>query len=251
MPTKPASGTGLDSGNALFSKFKNVWAFLEGSGTTSADSKSSNTLTLDTSALWASDAVGPKIVSSAAGHHCTPGTTVSLPTTAQTDYGFAWGCSQLNADNQGMVCGHVQSTDFFIWMNGGVISFRDVGGTEASWTPTTITAMHDYVLSLHFVSSGSGWTASLYEDGSLISTQAYTPAGAISNFTLTDILRGYNNSGFDFIGTLEYLYTFDNYAPSSTDAANLHTNPYSIFLASAPASLVLPASTIPPSILAM
>ena len=39
MPTKPASGTGLDTGNALYSHIKNAWGFLEGSGTTSADSK--------------------------------------------------------------------------------------------------------------------------------------------------------------------------------------------------------------------
>ncbi len=51
--SKPSSGATLDSGNALYSHLtasgSAVWALLEGSGSTSADSSgNSNTLTLGT-----------------------------------------------------------------------------------------------------------------------------------------------------------------------------------------------------------
>src|SRR5258708_3781904 len=57
---KPVSGTALDPAHPLFSHFTNVWALLEGSGTSLADSKGSNTATKDANAacVWGVDAYG-------------------------------------------------------------------------------------------------------------------------------------------------------------------------------------------------
>ncbi len=58
---KPASGTALDTGHSLYPSLSFADAFLEGSGTTTADSKNGNTGTLSSSGLWATDADGPVI----------------------------------------------------------------------------------------------------------------------------------------------------------------------------------------------
>ena len=69
MPTKPASGTALNTGHSLAVGMLHFWAMLEGSGTTTADSKGGMTGTFVGSPSWTTDAEGPLITGMTAGNN--------------------------------------------------------------------------------------------------------------------------------------------------------------------------------------
>src|SRR5690348_6090730 len=101
---KPASGASINNSDAqgLSTSLANVWAFLEGSGTTSADSKGGDTATLASSSYWSTDANGPIIsIATASNTAITLASTVSL--TASTDWSIAFRAKLNAANNQGMV----------------------------------------------------------------------------------------------------------------------------------------------------
>lgn len=231
--SKPAVGTALDTGNALYSSLVNVWAVLETSGTTLADSKGGNAATLPVSgAAIVPNSGNPYVDFTAQTVGATLASTTHVGTVISgvdhNDWYIAWGCTSAAS---GMICGD-QSTSNFLWMTDTTVDCRQGATGEFAPSASGQTTYHDYFLSCHYPGSGGNWTVKLYQDGSLIAT--VTPLDGATNFVIDRLGNGYSSNTFGFTGHLSYLYLGEGYAGSATDATNLASDPYSIFATGSP-----------------
>lgn len=227
---KPASGTALDGSNALVTGLVNVWAFLEGSGTTTADSKSSNTATLNTGATWTTDADGPLI--NAAGTIAAQMTLASVVTLVSTQsWSIAWRGKQSSAGSTaGMVVGgNTGDADSgeFVWMEGGGPSLNlrsdaTEGDRDFTFGADPFTTQHDWVL----VWNQGATQLHLYQDGTEVASSPLTATSARLDFS---VLTGWGG-GFSLTGTMSYIYVWENRALTASDASSLSSSPYQIFL---------------------
>lgn len=216
---KPASGTALDTGHALYTDLLYAWGLLEGSGNP-ASSATANAATKNGGA-WTTDADGPLL--SFTDH------TIAHPLALATSYAPASSRSfslafrvALTANNDyGMVCGN--GTDY-IWLRGGNYLRIVTSLGNSNWTSlTSFTSAADYLITFEFIPGVSNlWR--VYKDGVITSEGAVSFGGAL---TIADLAGGFSNLCLE--GLLSYFYIWDGRVLTGTDAVTLDTNPYAIF----------------------
>jgi hypothetical protein len=232
---KPASGSSLDTGHALYTSLNNVWAFLEGSGATTADSKSADTGTLN-SGSWQSDATGPFWRTTAAA--ATPITLASaislglIGGSTKDPFSIAFGVKKANdSDNQGMVLGDTGNTSDFIWeVPGSYLQYRDSGGGDHTFAGATpFSSYADFLITYDPAANGGAGYIRVYKNAVEVTGSPLTAGNANTALHIITLLNGYTSSAFSFIGDTYYIYIWKSRALTSSDATTLHSNPYVIF----------------------
>lgn len=236
--SKPAAGATLDTGNALYSSMANIWAVLETSGSTLADSKGSNTITLAGDAVITANSGNPYVAfSGTSSRPGAMGSTVSL--SGSSSWSIAWGGLTTTSGVNGMICGNV-TIPSYIWMFGGNYLKWQGDSTSAQFgSGTGFTTFHDYLL----VFDDANALMHLYVDGTEL-TPAQTVTAGQGAFTLTTFGNGYTAATFDIIGRLDYFYIWSGRVLTGTDAGTLHTDPYAIFATSGGTAYDLTQTTI-------
>lgn len=225
---KPASGTSLDTGHALYTSLVAAWGLLEGTGTSSADSTGNgHTLTLSSSGLWGTNGAGENILHITTGAHTPADIATPLLTASGTPWSIAFRAKQAASNNFGMVLGDDDDINNFVWFQGTQITYRPNGAAASyTWTGLTLTTVYNYLL---VYDGGTPGNVILYQDGVSLGSKALaTGHGA---FSLDTIGNAYTSTTFAHVGDIEYVYVWNNRALNSTDAGTLHSNPYVIFSA--------------------
>lgn len=214
---KPASGTAINGSDAqgLATGLKAVWAFLEGSGTTSADSTGNGfTLTLDTGITWITDADGPLVQCAGTTHNIM---NIATGFTTGNSWSVALGFSTTNgAGVNATVWSQTGGGAFGLVIPGTEMLVRGSGLDAAFTGATSFGTMANYLL------TSDNTHTTLYTNG----TQ--TQQLAIANGTQTFNALCQRPAGDYFNGEMKYLYVWD-VCRNSTDASNLNTNPWEFF----------------------
>lgn len=227
---KPASGTSLDTGHALYSAWTAVYGLLEGETTTSNDSKGSNHLTLSSSGLWTTNLGGENIIgiASATASPLALTSAITLPNNA--DWSIFMRIKLAANNSNGMLLGDNTNTNDFVWANGGnYLRYRDSFGSDADFTSITsfTTAVN---LAMIFTDSDS--KVRLYADNTEVNAGGIVIGGGLLINTLGN---GYTSNTLALVGDIECCYIANGHAFSSGDRGGLHADPYSIFSAGSPA----------------
>lgn len=229
MP-KPSSGSSLDTGHALYSSLLHAWGLLEGSGSSSVDSRNGNTLTLGTGATWTTNGSGEAVLVFA-GTGATVSPLASTVTLANgTNWSVAWAAKQTTTGNQGVL--FANTTSGLLYQSATNFRYRSTTPADANFSgasPFTTTA--NYVLSYDSEAN----QVSLYKNGTLISTLT-APSG---NLVATHIGSQGTTTSFRLLGQLEYLYVWSGRALNSTEAGTLNTDPYVVFVSAPTDSISL------------
>ncbi len=231
---KPASGTALDTGNALFTSLTAVWGMLEGTGTTSADSTGNgHTLTLNTSGsgvTWSTDANADACLAFAG---CT---TVAAPITSPiafngtASYSFAWRGKQTSADSNGIFAGNENNgslVQFLFWSSGTLFRARTntIGQVDYDFGITSAVTEANWLL----VYDQPGAKLHLWQNG-VESGTGMTVTTNQAGMTWRSLGSGYDAVGdLVLIGKLSYGYLWSGRALTGSDASTLNSNPYVIF----------------------
>lgn len=224
---KPASGTALDTGHALFGNWTHVWAFLEGTGTTIEDSKGSNDGTLRSSGLWTTNADGA-IVRETDGTQRTValGSAVTLGG-SDADFTIVFRVKQTADNDNGMVLGPNNSNDDYLWLRGANYLRYNTTGTSFNFTDLTLfTTIATYIL-VRDREAGVTDHLLLYKDGSLVHEENAAGWESITFDTLGNGWTLANDLGLE--GDLEFVGVMDGYAMNSTEVTNLSAALYGIF----------------------
>lgn len=224
---KPASGTALDTGHALYTNLTHAYGCLEGSGTTSVDSKGGNDLTLSGSGLWSSDGDGPTLVNTSNTNNSplTPASAISF--TTQQDWSMAWRAKQTSNDDNGMIVGDPSGSTNYLWMRGSsYLRFVNANSANNFTGVSTFTALDDWLYTTEYI-AGTTYRHRLYQNGVEVSGSPIDNAAIGNNLTIAAIMGGFSNLAL--VGTLSYLYIWKDRLLTSTDAGMLDTNPYVIF----------------------
>ncbi len=222
---KPSSGATIDSGVSLFNGMTACWPMLEGSGTTSADLAGSRDLTFaggGGAPTWSTNGSGEAVISlgSALSAPLALGSTLTL--NGASGWSIAFRAKQTNSDANGIVLGDNSNTTDFVWMYGGVFfRVRHSASGDADFSLTTFTSDADYLISYDV---GSGGYITLYKDGSAVGSPVFVGTGR--SLVITHLGNGYTSNTYALIGALTYVYAWNNYVATSTDATNLHNDPY-------------------------
>jgi hypothetical protein len=232
---KPASGTALDTGGTYYSALAGVWALLEGTGTTTADSKGSRTGTFNNTAAWGTNGGGDAVLSipSGAGY-----VALSSALALTSSWWVAFRAGLATTNDNGMFLGDADTGSNYLWgQNGGgatkLITFKGTGGT-GGWNTTDMTVVSDYFL------SANGTTLTLYRDGTGLGT--ITPA-TNTDWSLKHLGTAFDLSSLNLHGTLEYAYAASG-SSSGTDATYFHATPYGIFSAGGGGGVAAPVSLV-------
>lgn len=231
---KPASGSTLNTGHALYTSLAAVWGMLEGSGTTSADSTGNgHTLTFaggGGAPTWSTDGSGDAVIAigTALNQPLAVGTPFSL--SGSSPWSIAFRFKQTADDDAGMVLGDKDDNSNFLWQSGSTLNqfrFRDDAASGGSdFTNASSTTDANYVMV--YDQAGDG-LIHLYKDGSQIGTGIAKPsAGSLSIDTLGN---GYTSTTYALVGTLTYCYVWSGRALNSTEVSSLHSDPYQFFVA--------------------
>lgn len=229
---KPASGTALDTGHALYTSLEAVWAMLEGTGTTSADSTGNgHTLTFagtGTPPSWSTDGAGDAIIAIGTAHNQPLAVGSPFSLADNTDWSIAWRFKQTADNDAGMILGDKDDNNNFVWQSGTSVNgvrFRNGNnGTNADFSNAVATTEKNYLLVNDF--SGDG-KLHLYIDGTQVGT-GVTPAGN-TDISIDTVGNGYGGTTFALVGSLTYVYVWSGRALSSSDATVLHSDPYDFF----------------------
>lgn len=235
---KPASGTALDTGHALYTSLEAVWGLLEGSGTSTADSKGTNTGTLSGSGLWSTDANGPIIhETSAVDNRGVAVTQFSF--SGLENFSLAFGGKQTSSDNNGMVAGDPDTVTNYIWWRSGNYLRVNAAGTVSDFTSlTSFTTYADYVITFEFINGVSNlWR--LYKNGTITADSPISNSGV---FQMDAVVGGF--ATLTLVGDLSYFYVWRARVLSGAEATTLATNPYVIFQGGAPSFVAKPLANV-------
>ena len=222
---KPASGATIDTGVSLFNSMTACWPMLEGSGTTSEDLAGARDLTFaggGGAPTWSTNGSGEAIIALGTGLNAPLALASSLTLGAGNSWSIAFRAKQTNNDSQGQVLGNTSDTASFVWLAGGsYFGVRNSNGDDSNFSSLTNFTTDANYLVVYDVATGF---VTLYKDGSAVgSPQA---SGSSRSIVITHLGNGYTGSSLALIGNLTYCYAWDNYAATSTDATNLHNDPY-------------------------
>lgn len=229
----------LDAGNSLYSVLtaagSAVWGMLEGAGGTSADSSGNgHGLTLDGSVTWSTNGGGEAILACAgsSGTACAVTSPVTFGSSSAWSLAFR---AKTTASSYQTITGNNGSGQNWLAANDGNFIYYSPtsGNAQLFLSETDFHTDADWML----VIDGPNSRIHLYRNGVECVDSPKTMSGADSGFSLHAIASGYDASGsFSLVGTFTYAYLMAGYAANSTDASNLHADPYSIFAPSAPSS---------------
>lgn len=220
----------MDTGNSLYTNLLSVWAFLEGSGTSTADSKGSNTGTLSDAALWSTDANGPIIHNTSALTARPVAVTQFTLGDGTQNFSIAFGALQTSDGDSGMVMGDPDTVNNYIWLRGS--NYLRIQPASINFTSqTSFTTYADYVLTFEYVPGVSNlWR--LYKNGTITADSPISQGGTIN----IDALCG-GFTALSLVGDLSYVYIWLGRTLTGAEAATLASNPYSIFLSGGGATL--------------
>jgi hypothetical protein len=237
---KPASGTALDTGHALYTSMIHAWGLLEGTGTTITDSRGTNHGTLRSSGLWSTDADGPTVVETDGTQRTIAlGSTVTIGA-SDADFSIAWRAKQTTTNNNGMLLGPNNTQAEYIWMRDANYARVNMNGSSYNFTDlTTFTTNANYLLVRDF-EAGVTDHLLLYKDGTLVREENSAGWGSIAFDTIMNGWTLADDLGLE--GTLNYLYVWSGRALNSTDASTLHANPYVIFTGGGGGGLSIPVA---------
>jgi len=225
---KPSASATLDTGNSLYANMLYIWPFLEGSGATAADYKDGNDASLLIGS-WQTVAAGP------IWQNHTVIVSPTLPIISVTpfvlgntniNWSVAWGVDQLHDDDNGMICGDITDANSYIWQSGGNFLRLNDGAVSNFTGVTSFTGYHDYLMTGDFL-LGVHNDIHLYVDGTEVSGSPIS--NQIGNLTINSLASGFSGS-LNFTGDFYYLYVWNARVLDGTDAATLHSDPYSIFV---------------------
>ncbi len=241
---KPASGATLDSGGSLYSALtaagSAVWAMLEGSGSTSADSSGNgHTLTKDSSVSWTTIA-GEAALAFAGSTGQAAAVSSSISVSGASSWSFAWRAKQTSGGTLGIYAGKDSGSVAFLGSFAGLyIWLRSANTTDYLFADTDFTTDHDWLM----VYDQPAARLHLYKDGTETAASPLTISGNDAAWVIASLGSGNDGAGtWSLVGTMTYAYLMAGYAATGTDASNLHSNPYSIFSSGGGGSVVPQAS---------
>ncbi len=223
---KPASGTTLDTGSSFYASLASAWAFLEGTGASSADSKGSNTLTLN-SGSWSTDSAGDACwhVASAAANPVA--LTSAIAYTGSSAWSIAFRCKLDTNNNNGMLLGN-NSSSRYIWLQGAnYILYSNSSAGAVFADNTNFSIERDYVLAYDPSDPIAGFaSARLFVNG--VADSGNPRLGL--ELLFDRLMAGYDGSStLAMVGTLSYFYLWNGRTLTSSDASTLHSSPYVLF----------------------
>ena len=101
---KPASGTALDTGHALYTSLTHCWPFYENTGNPQ-DKKGTNHTTKDASVTWSTDTAGDVALAFSDNTVASPLAISNPAIGTTTTWSLAWRGKQTAANDYGMVAG--------------------------------------------------------------------------------------------------------------------------------------------------
>ncbi len=239
---KPASGTTLDTGNALYTSLLAVWALLEGSTTSSADSKGSNTLTLSSSGLWSTNGGGENIIHLTSAIVTPLDLASDITLSASSSWSIAFRAKEATNGTAGMILGDQSGSNNFFWFkSNSTFTYRNGSASDLDFVgsagDTTTTA--NWVLTYTHTGGGVG-DVKCYRNGSQVGT---TQSSKVGSLVIKALGNGYSSNTFSLIGDIEYVYIWDGRALSSGDVSTINSSPYGFF--SAAGSAVITEQNLP------
>lgn len=236
---KPASGTALNTGHALYSGLTLALGMLEGgSASVTVDSKGSRhgTLkntggTLDQGVSWTTDANGDPAIAITSASLAPVALASSLTLSNSDSWSIAWRGKQTSADGHGILLGDPSNTADWLWYNNGSnFAFRNSGSSTFTFPGlTTFTTEADYLFLYDFPND----KFYLYKDAVEINAGGISAGGAGGLINITHLGAGYNDASLNLVGTFSYCYIWAARLLDATDAAALHSDPYAMFTAAA------------------
>lgn len=227
---KPASGSTLNTGHTLYSSLAACWAMLEGSGTTSADSRGSRTLTFaggGTPPTWSTDGAGDAVIAIGTAIANPLALASSLTLSSANAWSLAWRAKQDASGTAGIVCGSSTTSNNFLFFNGvTALRYRNSTPTDydyASAQPFTTDA--NYLLT--YDPAAASGTLRLYKDAAEVSG---SPKTSVTGSLVMATLGGVSSvNTFALVGTITYLYVWDGRTLDGAEASALHADPYEFF----------------------
>lgn len=228
---KPTVGTPLNTTNPFYTNLTNAWGILENSGTSLADSKSGNTITLGGGWSLTPDVNGNSVIASPSGMSiCTLAIPINL--TARATWSLAWKMVVYN--NQSTIVGNSAAPndsylDVFGGTNSYYFSFINSDGTNENTSNAFMANpafYHSYVL------TSSGYALQYYQDQSAFKySDVYTNG---SRLTINCFGGGGSTSTW-FYGYLSYMFLWQGRQLTQADVSSFYANPWQLFSTSAPA----------------
>lgn len=219
---KPASGATLNSGHALATNLVLALPFTEGSGLTSQDVSTGGRTWTRNAVTWTTEGGDVCVTNSDATTNGTLSSAMNLP--GNQDWTMAWRSKHAAATTNGMMLGEAANTTDFLYARNDSgnrsMRFRDSNNNTGTITQATsfAAALEDYVL----VYDNTAQTLTLWRDGVSAGSVAATWGANID----IDCVIGGNNGTLAHVGTLHYMYIWNNRALNSTEIGDLHTDPY-------------------------
>jgi hypothetical protein len=230
MP-KPTSGTSLDTGNSLYTNLSAAWAFLEGSGLSSADSVAGTydlTLISSASLFWGTDDAGDTSLIFDVPETNPVRLANDLVLDGSVDWSLAFRISQKAEDTKGMFIGDgAQQAYVFLNGSGNYLRVRNAAGVQIfNYDVTAIdTTLDDDWVITYTQTSGTSGDYALYLNG----VQVATDSGSGDLGNIDRIGNGATSSNFALAGSISYIYAWVGRALVLADAAALASDPYSVF----------------------
>jgi hypothetical protein len=227
---KPSSSATLDTGHALYANLHACWPLLEGSGTTSADKKGSRTLTLSGSGLWSTDGDGPVILTTNNSDTFPLSLATSWDNTVNGHkFSLAWRAKQTTSNDAGMLAGNPNNTHDYLWLRGGTgMLLRINDGAVGTFSPTDFTALDDWVLTGELEPAVT-YHYHLYKNGAEVASSPIDNGGVGLGWTIAALGNGFSGAGTSFVGTISYVYLWDDRVLTQSEASTLHSDPYALF----------------------
>ncbi len=230
---KPASGTALNTGHALYTSLANAYAFLEGTGGTSADSKSANTATLNHGS-WATVSSDPVWrIAAAVSDAITLGSTISIAGTSS--WSIAFRMKHSGDTFEGATHSDSAGATLVVTFEGSYLFWRaNIGSSDDhTFTGTTsFTTVADYVLTYDHAAN----RLHLYVNGTEDASSPQIPAGANTQLDVDRLASRGDNGVYGLVGDFHYWYVWSGRVLSGAEATTLAADPYAMFAAAAAAA---------------
>jgi Carbohydrate esterase, sialic acid-specific acetylesterase len=222
---KPASGATLDTGHSLYTSLLHAYAMLEGSGSTTADSRSGNTLTIGGTVSWATDGSGDAILDCAGGSTSQLDPASDIVLAHATSWSVAFRAKWDTATGTlGGIAG--ASSNYIFFQSTSNLRYRPAAGSgsDSNFNCGADAFLTDANYLLVF--NAATPSLSLYRNGTLVLIDTTSIDGTITFARLAGLGA---TTSFALAGTMTYFYVWNGRALNATDASNLHSDPYAFF----------------------